>query len=41
MRQTHKLTERAVKALKPAERPYKAADGGGLYVYVTPAGGKL
>jgi len=41
MRETRKLTERAVKALKPRPKPYKAADGEGLYVYVTPAGGKL
>jgi integrase len=41
MRETRKLTERAIKALKPAERPYKTADGDGLYLYVTPAGGKL
>ena len=41
MRTTEKLTERQIKALKPRERPYKAADGAGLYLYVTPAGGKL
>ena len=41
MRTTRKLTERQIKTLKPQDRPYKAADGDGLYVYVTPAGGKL
>lgn len=41
MRQTRKLTERAVKALKPREKPYKMSDGEGLYLYVTPAGGRL
>ncbi len=41
MRATRKLTERQIKALKPAERPYKTADGDGLYLYVTPPGGKL
>ncbi|EQD45542.1 integrase family protein [mine drainage metagenome] len=41
MRTGEKLTERALKALKPTDRPYKAADGGGLHLYVTPAGGKL
>ncbi len=41
MRTTRKLTDRAIKPLKPREKPYKAADGGGLYVEVTPAGGKL
>jgi len=35
MRTTEKLTERQIKALKPRERPYKAADGAGLYLYVT------
>ncbi len=41
MREIRKLTERAIKALKPQGKPYKAADGAGLYLYVTPAGGKL
>ena len=41
MRETRKLTERQVKTLKPRSKPYKAADGAGLYVYVTPGGGKL
>jgi integrase len=35
------LTTLAVKAAKPAEKPYKLADGGGLICLVTPAGGKL
>ena len=41
MQTTDKLTERAIKALKPKGKPYKAADGAGLHLYVTPAGGKL
>jgi integrase len=41
MRETRKLSDRALKALKPKGKPYKAADGDGLYVEVTPAGGKL
>lgn len=41
MRTGEKLTERSIKALKPAERPYKAAGGGCLHLYITPAGGKL
>ena len=41
MRLTRKLTERSIKALRPREKPYKAADGDGLYLYVSPAGGKL
>lgn len=41
MRETRKLTERSIKALKPRTEPYKAADGEGLYIEVTPAGGKV
>ena len=41
MRTGEKLTERSIKALKAADRPCEAADGGGLRLYVTPAGGKL
>ena len=41
MRETRKLTVRAIEALKPKGKPYKAADGEGLYVEVSPAGGKL
>ena len=41
MRETRKLSGRALKALKPKGKPYKAADGDGLYVEVTPVGGKL
>ena len=35
------LTDLKIKSLKPAEKPYKAADGGGLYIQVTPTGSKL
>jgi len=35
------LTDVAIRALKPRDRPYKAADAKGLYLQVTPAGGKL
>ena len=41
MRETRKLSGRALKALKPKGKPYKAADSDGLYVEVTPVGGKL
>jgi integrase len=34
------LTARAVEAAKPREKPYKLADGEGLYLFVSPAGGK-
>jgi integrase len=35
------LTDKEVKAAKPAQKPYKLADGGGLHLLVTPAGGRL
>jgi integrase len=35
------LTDTAIRAAKPRTRDYKLADGGGLYLLVTPAGGKL
>ena len=34
------LTDNKIKALKPKDKPYKTADGGGLYVYTTKAGAK-
>lgn len=34
------LTTKAVEAAKPREKGYKLADGGGLYLFITPAGGK-
>ena len=36
-----KLTDSAIKNIKPAEKPIKLFDGGGLFLLVTPAGGKL
>jgi len=35
------LTDAQIRKAKAAEKPHKLTDGGGLYVYVTPAGGKL
>lgn len=35
------LTNTQIKNLKPAEKPKKIYDGSGLYLEVTPAGGKL
>ncbi len=35
------LTDSAIRALKPRERAYKVADEKGLYLQVTPAGGRL
>jgi hypothetical protein len=34
------LTDTAIKALKPAAKPRKVFDGNGLYLEVSPAGGK-
>lgn len=35
------LTDLAIRKAKPATKPLKLFDGGGLYLYVTPAGGRL
>ncbi len=35
------LTNSAIRALKPRDKSYKVADEKGLYVQVTPSGGKL
>lgn len=35
------LTDAAVKKAEPRDRPYKKADAGGLFLLVTPTGGKL
>ncbi len=35
------LTDTGIKNLRPAEKPYKRTDSSGLYLYVTPTGGKL
>ncbi len=35
------LSDRQIKGLRPSEKPFKSADGGGLHVYVTPKGAKL
>ena len=35
------LTDRQIKNAKPAAKAYKLSNGGGLYLQVTPAGGKL
>jgi hypothetical protein len=35
------LTDVAIRKAKPAEKPYRLTDGGGLHLFVTPAGGKL
>src|SRR4051812_36931338 len=35
------LSAVAVKNARPSEKAYKLADGGGLYLFVTPQGGRL
>src|SRR5215467_16367938 len=35
------LTDAQVRKAKAATKPYRLTDGGGLHLYVTPAGGKL
>ena len=35
------LTDATIKTAKPADKAYKLGDAGGLYLFVTPAGGKL
>lgn len=36
-----KLTDIAIRAAKPREKPFKLTDGGGLHLYITPTGAKL
>lgn len=35
------LTDVAIRNAKPGEKPIKLADGGGMFLFITPAGGKL
>jgi hypothetical protein len=35
------LTQLQLKTAKPQDKPYKLADGGGLYLEVKPTGSKL
>jgi len=35
------LTELQIRNAKPGDKPYKLSDSGGLFLFVTPAGGKL
>jgi integrase len=35
------LTDAAIRAAKPGEKPFRLTDGAGLYVHVTPNGSKL
>ena len=36
-----KLTDTQIKRVKPNTKPYKVSDGGGLFLWVTPSGGKV
>jgi hypothetical protein len=35
------LSDVAVRSAKPLQKPYKLSDGNGLYLLVTPSGGRL
>ncbi len=34
------LTDAKIRAAKPEAKPYKLSDGEGLFLYISPAGGK-
>jgi len=36
-----KLTDTAIRNAKPAAKPYRISDGGGMYLEISPTGGKL
>ncbi|MCL2020822.1 MAG: integrase arm-type DNA-binding domain-containing protein [Betaproteobacteria bacterium] len=38
---TNKLKDQQIKSLKPQAKAYKVFDGGGLFLYVSPTGGKF
>jgi hypothetical protein len=40
-RKANPLTDAAIRNAKPAEKTRKLFDGGGLYLEITPSGGKL
>jgi hypothetical protein len=35
------LTDTEIRKSKPADKPYKLSDSGGMFLLITPAGGKL
>ena len=41
LKEIHKLNDLVVKNAKAREKEYRLSDGGGLYLVVTPSGGKL
>jgi hypothetical protein len=36
-----KLTDTQIKRTQPNTKPCKVSDGGGLFLWITPSGGKL
>ena len=40
MKRTGKLTDAALKAARPRQKPYKLADGEGLYLLINPDGSR-
>ena len=36
-----KLSDTQIKRIKPTTKPYKVSDGGGLFLWITPSGGRL
>jgi hypothetical protein len=36
-----KLTDIQIKRIKPNAKPFKVSEGGGLFLWVTPSGGKI
>ena len=36
-----RLTDIQIKRIKPSAKPYKVSDGGGLFLWITPSGGKI
>lgn len=35
------LTDTVIKQAKPRDKPYRMSDSGGMYLWITPSGGKL
>ena len=40
MAESNRLTQRKIDTAKPGDKAYKLYDGGGLFLFVHPAGGK-
>jgi len=40
-KRTTPLSDREVSNAKPKDKSYKISDGGGLYLFASPTGGKL